>query len=470
MPYRGQRRRYNPYAGSGGRLSDLMLAQGEQQANLAREQGDIWGQFLQNVGQTAGATLQAYQKDERERPARERRERLDELGLDAAEAGARTAQKAAREAMILENQAANLMFREYKDGTYGVENFPEQLEGLRAAGLGHLAKDMIENYGSMHEATVTYKKSLKTALGHTMKGVADGDFEGMSMALAYAVKNEMLRAEDAENILKDIRENPERIAVIRNGFINEAGLDVYGDPVTLGQGDILTRPAPGGTFKEVARGGKQPAKLQNVGKGQVALFLDAETGLPQLAEDGTPIVFYGPEDTPTATSQLTSTMSGRQQYQKETGAAGFVLNQLGQMKRALAEVKQSGQLFAGTAPIIMIFNKILDPNSVVRESEYNRTLEGQPILAQMQGLWDRMTVGGAGVTVENLEAYVNMAETLAQGNKEYISATRKNWRRIANDYGLNPAHIIGDDPNWEQMTEGGAARPPVAFDTDGNPL
>ena len=129
MPYRGQRRRYNPYGGSGGRLSDLMLAQGEQQANLAREQGDIWGQFLQNVGQTAGATLQAYQKDERERPARERRERLDELGLDAAEAGARTAQKAAREAIILENQAANLMFREYKDGTYGVDNFPEQLEG-----------------------------------------------------------------------------------------------------------------------------------------------------------------------------------------------------------------------------------------------------------------------------------------------------------------------------------------------------
>ena len=43
MPYRGQRRQYNPYGGSGGRLSDLMLAQGEQQANLAREQGNIWG-------------------------------------------------------------------------------------------------------------------------------------------------------------------------------------------------------------------------------------------------------------------------------------------------------------------------------------------------------------------------------------------------------------------------------------------
>jgi hypothetical protein len=470
MPYRGQRRRYNPYAGSGGRLSDLMLAQGEQQANLAREQGDIWGQFLQNVGQTAGDTLQAYQQDERERPERERRERLDELGLDAAEASARQAAKKAREAMILENQAANLVFREYKDGTYGVENFPEQLEGLRAAGLGHLAKDMIENYGSMHEATVTYRKSLKTALGHTMKGVADGDFDGMSLALAYAVKNEMLREEDAENILRDIRENPERIAVIRNGFINEAGLEVHGDPVTLAPGDILTRPAPGGTFEEVARGGKQPAKMQTIGKGNVALFLDPETGLPQLAEDGTPIVFYGPKDTPTATSQLTSTMSGRQQYQKETGAAGFILNQVGQMKRALEQVKR-GELFAGSQPIITIFNKILDPTSVVRESEYNRTLEGQPILQQMQGWWDQnFGRGGAGVTAENLEAYVNMAETLAQGNKEYISATRENWRRIANDYGLNSAHIIGDDPNWEQMTEGGAARPPVAFDTDGNPL
>jgi hypothetical protein len=192
--------------------------------------------------------------------------------------------------------------------------------------------------------------------------------------------------------------------------------------------------------------------------------------LPQLAEDGTPIVFYGPEDTPTATSQLTSTMSGRQQYQKETGSAGFILNQVGQMKRALEQVKR-GELFAGSQPIITIFNKILDPTSVVRESEYNRTLEGQPILQQMQGWWDQnFGRGGAGVTAENLEAYVNMAELLAQGNKEYISATRENWRRIANDYGLNPAHIIGDDPNWEQMTEGGAARPPVAFDTDGNPL
>jgi hypothetical protein len=445
MPYRGQRRQYNPYGGSGGRLSDLMLAQGEQQANLAREQGDIWGQFLQNVGQTAGDTLQAYQQDERERPAREQLERRSELEMEALEGGAAAAQKAAREAMILENQAANLVFREYKDGTYGVENFPAQLEGLRAAGLGHLAKDMIENYGSMHEATVTYKKSLKTALGQVMKNVSDDDFEGMSMALAYAVRNEMLTKEDAENILRDTRENPERIAVIRNGFINEAGLDVYGDPVTLAPGAILTRPGPGGTFEEVARGKPPPADMVNVPEGGRLFAIDSETGQRLLDERGVPIVYEGRErdDRPTPTARLNATISMRTRYQKELSVPAFYMNQLGLMRQAYQTALETGERLASDQAIITIFNKFLDPDSVVRESEFNRSADSQGIWDQMLGLKTRIMQGGSGLTMSNLKQFLDFAEAFAGDKVAAMDGITEAYVGIANKSFIDPSDIIG---------------------------
>jgi hypothetical protein len=47
-------------------------------------------------------------------------------------------------------------------------------------------------------------------------------------------------------------------------------------------------------------------------------------------------------------------------------------------------------LNAASQTIVTAFNKILDPTSVVRESEYARTPEGQSYLERLQGKYEQL--------------------------------------------------------------------------------
>lgn len=65
--------------------------------------------------------------------------------------------------------------------------------------------------------------------------------------------------------------------------------------------------------------------------------------------------------------------------------------------------------------ILVTFQKILDPTSVVRESEYARTFDGQAVLDQMAGAFERLKQGGSGVPKAQLEGFKRLAEQFAQG-------------------------------------------------------
>ena len=60
------------------------------------------------------------------------------------------------------------------------------------------------------------------------------------------------------------------------------------------------------------------------------------------------------------------------------------------------EMAQNGQMLAGSQAILISFNKMLDPTSVVRESEYARSATGQSALETMRGFVDKLKEGGAG--------------------------------------------------------------------------
>ena len=65
-----------------------------------------------------------------------------------------------------------------------------------------------------------------------------------------------------------------------------------------------------------------------------------------------------------------------------------------------------------TQAIIMSFNKILDYGSVVRESEYNRTGQGQGFWQKISGWLPRMKQGGVGLTADEVNGFYDIAKTV----------------------------------------------------------
>lgn len=95
--------------------------------------------------------------------------------------------------------------------------------------------------------------------------------------------------------------------------------------------------------------------------------------------------------------------------------------------------------------LITTFNKMLDPGSVVRESEYARTPEGQAKLQQVQGFLDKLKQGGAGLTPKERISMVNTASKLMNAGNDYYNEKRKSYSDMANEYGVKPSLVVGKD-------------------------
>lgn len=92
--------------------------------------------------------------------------------------------------------------------------------------------------------------------------------------------------------------------------------------------------------------------------------------------------------------------------------------------------------------VITSFNKLLDPSSVVRESEYARTPQDLSALSQIKGKWDKVTKGGAGLTYEERAAMVNMMKNFNNIATEQYRAQVDNYSEIARRNNFDPADIV----------------------------
>ena len=160
----------------------------------------------------------------------------------------------------------------------------------------------------------------------------------------------------------------------------------------------------------------------------------------------------------TPTAALAATRSLRNDFLKETGAATEVNRQLGLMEESLAAVK-GGSLPAGSQGILVTFQKILDPTSVVRESEYARSAQGLSLMGRLQGKWQTIQQGGAGVTVKDLEDYVELARQFAERQKQFANSTKVQIDGIADEYGLKKELITRDIETPEQGAVSPAGAP-----------
>jgi hypothetical protein len=143
------------------------------------------------------------------------------------------------------------------------------------------------------------------------------------------------------------------------------------------------------------------------------------------------------------TALLNATMSLRTQVSRETNASRLVDVQLANMEASLKAVKGDADA-AGSQGVLTTFQKILDPLSVVRESEYARSAQGLSLLAAIQGKYDLYMEGGAGVPVKELEKFVALARQFAQNQRNSNAVTMESVSSIVEQYKINPKSVFGN--------------------------
>lgn len=145
----------------------------------------------------------------------------------------------------------------------------------------------------------------------------------------------------------------------------------------------------------------------------------------------------------------------RRQYRlMETGLSRF----RGDPARGVAPDKNGG-----AQAVLVTFQKILDPTSVVRESEYARTATGQSLLNRLVGYKERLEAGGAGLTDSEMAAMVETAKQFLAGAEESLKGDRRRIEASAREFQIKPELVFDDlllgappdaDKGWIDMGNG----------------
>jgi len=93
--------------------------------------------------------------------------------------------------------------------------------------------------------------------------------------------------------------------------------------------------------------------------------------------------------------------------------------------------------------LITMFNKITDPNSVVRESEYERTPSNLSLANRFDGALQKLKKGGAGLTDEDRRALVFGAKVIAQGMAKTYNKRRSDYQTLSQKYDVDPELVLG---------------------------
>lgn len=104
---------------------------------------------------------------------------------------------------------------------------------------------------------------------------------------------------------------------------------------------------------------------------------------------------------------------------------------------AVGQFQEGKSLNAQTQAFITLFNKLLDPASVVRESEYARTGAGQSVANRIEGLANKWQYGGAGMTKSEIDEFYKLSQELLGGYKKQAVNEALPLYKQANNNGLD---------------------------------
>jgi len=159
----------------------------------------------------------------------------------------------------------------------------------------------------------------------------------------------------------------------------------------------------------------------------------------------------------TSPQQLAAINTLNRQYiaNPSVKAALEMRRQLSLMRGAIQRMTtgQSRDFNADSQAVLVTFQKILDPTSVVRESEYARSAEGQAVMDRLRGAVTKLARGGQGVPPESLKNFLAAAEKMYENVDSYRSREAERIGKIADRYQLPRELVLSDEPLDAAATE-----------------
>ncbi|KAF0218787.1 MAG: hypothetical protein FD174_2570 [Geobacteraceae bacterium] len=122
---------------------------------------------------------------------------------------------------------------------------------------------------------------------------------------------------------------------------------------------------------------------------------------------------------------------------QQTSRMESVVNQLQDPKN---RTKQN--FIALDQSLIMVFNKMLDDMSAVREGEYARTIQNSPILSRVIGKMDQIRSGGAGFTNDERKAIITLGRDFYRDAKALYDNHSEEYKRIASETGADANRVV----------------------------
>lgn len=142
------------------------------------------------------------------------------------------------------------------------------------------------------------------------------------------------------------------------------------------------------------------------------------------------------------------------QFARNPISQGFpiIQNQMDRLEEAAKEAQKTNSYVAVDQTLIMVFNKMLDERSVVRESEYARTPKDMTIWNRVAGQIDKyMRTGGAGLTNDERNAIYSMSKRFYERYKQNYENLISDTRQKSLLYEVDPNMVITQPKSKKEL-------------------
>lgn len=132
---------------------------------------------------------------------------------------------------------------------------------------------------------------------------------------------------------------------------------------------------------------------------------------------------------------------GEERLRKEFNTSKQVTNYGDIMSAATAIENNPAVSGADQQALITQFAKILDPGSVVRETEFAIAARNSGQLAKIENLWEKFKTG-KDLTPEAVAKMKEAIKPLVKGYQDSFTNTKNRYSELASRYGYNPENVV----------------------------
>lgn len=426
-------------------IADLIQRGGAQQAEGIRRGGEISAQMYGNLGQIASGAFQEYQQRKAQLAQEKAMAPLRQAQTMRAQGEVRQMQQQDRMSDVMANKAS------FEAAGNPAMDDEALISNLRQNGLDQFVPEVMKDLAETRKAKEAHveqtRYTIASVLDRTRKYLGT-PLQGDALRMAAQTLKESGVA-GVDDVSGQLMEAPaDKVKLVFDNLIGQSPR--YLEERTKGQkvvGKDQALVGPDGTAIYTAPNEPKPESrsidvqaAEALAKGDMAAY----ERLKQVKKD-----MGQADDRPREKPSMTPTMEANvvnrlnTQWQTAVKPASELSRQVKLMDAGLAAAKR-GDLAQGAQAVLVTFQKILDPTSVVRESEYMRSAAGQALIDRISGYAELLAKGGAGVPLGQLEKFAELAREAARAQVQNLPSQKKRIGAIAQRYGI-PEELIFED-------------------------